>query len=79
VESSSVATTGRRPEFRDQPVFQQVVGLDVVEHLAAATILRGDYLGREADRGRPSARGDDLLETRERAVPRCRTFIYFMP
>jgi hypothetical protein len=45
-------------------------GLDVAEHLAGATILRGDHLGREVDRGRPSVRGDDLLETRERAAPR---------
>jgi hypothetical protein len=27
-------------ELRDQPVFQQVFGLDVAEHLAGAAILR---------------------------------------
>jgi hypothetical protein len=55
-------------EFRDQPVIQQVFGLDVAEHLAGSTVLRQDHPGRETDRCRSSGRGDDLLETREGAI-----------
>jgi hypothetical protein len=54
----------RKPadEFRDQAVLEQVLRLDVAEDLALLSILGRDDLGAEADRARPAARGNDLLE-----------------
>src|SRR5262249_8442789 len=49
-------------EFRDQAIFQQVLWLDLTEDFAGLAVLRRQDLGAEADRGRPSARRDDLLE-----------------
>src|SRR6516162_1146016 len=49
-------------EFRDQAIFQQVLRRDLTENFTGSTVLRRNYLGAEADRGRPPARGDDLLE-----------------
>ena len=40
----------------------------MAEDFAGAAIFRRQHLGRKADRGRTSARGDDLLEPREGAA-----------
>src|SRR3954454_13210895 len=67
--SSSVATTGNRPTNSGiSPYFKRVLGLDLAQNFAGATIFRGHYLGAEADRSRPAARGDDLLEPVESAA-----------
>jgi hypothetical protein len=64
-----VATTGRRPtNSRGQAVLEQVFRLDVAEDLALLSILGGDDLGAEADRPRPAARRNDLLEASEGAA-----------
>ena len=55
-------------EFRDQAVLQQILRLDVTEDFAGTAIFRRQHLGGETDRGRTSARGDDLLEAREGAA-----------
>src|SRR6266702_3369669 len=55
-------------EFRDQAVLQQILRLDVTEDFAGTTILRRQHLGRETDRGRAPARGDDLLQAGERTT-----------
>ncbi len=55
-------------ELRNEAVLQQILRLDLAENLAGATIFRRHHLGGEADRGRPSARRDDLLEPRERTT-----------
>ena len=52
-------------EFRDKPVFQQILRLDVTEDFAGTAVFRRQNLGCETDRGRTSARGDDLLEARK--------------
>src|SRR3954464_15985118 len=49
-------------EFRDQAVLQQIFRLDVTEDFAGAAGFRRQNLWGEADRGRTSARGDDLLQ-----------------
>src|SRR3984957_15714919 len=60
----------RKPadEFRDQAVFEQVLRLDLAEDLALLSILGRDDLGAEADRARPAARRNDLLEAGKRAA-----------
>src|SRR5204863_9975666 len=55
-------------EFRDQAILEQILGLDVAEDFAGATVFRRQHLSRKADRGRTAARGDDLLEARERTT-----------
>src|SRR5262245_36621616 len=55
-------------EFRDQPILQEVLGLDLAENLAGLAILRRHHLGAEPDRGRAAARGNDLLEPRKGAA-----------
>src|SRR6266404_1279061 len=55
-------------EFGDQAIFQQVLRLDLTENFAGATVFRRNYLGAEADRGRPPAGGNDLLEPIEGAA-----------
>ena len=55
-------------EFRDQAVFQQIFRRDLTEDFAGLAVLRRQHLGAEADRGRPPARRDDLLEAAERAA-----------
>src|SRR6516164_5721402 len=55
-------------EFRDQAIFQQVLRLDLTENFTSATVFRCNYLGAEADRGRPPAGGNDLLEPIEGAA-----------
>src|SRR5262249_36817030 len=55
-------------EFRDQAIFQEVLRRDLTENFTGATIFRRNYLGAEADRGRPPARRDDLLEPIEGAA-----------
>src|SRR6476646_5521208 len=55
-------------EFRDQAVFEQVLRLDLAKDLALLSILRRDDFGAEADRARPAARRNDLLEAGERAA-----------
>src|SRR5216683_2531257 len=55
-------------ELRDQAVLQQIFRLDVTEDFAGAAIFRRQHLGCETDRRRASARGDDLLQARERAA-----------
>src|SRR6516165_4499674 len=55
-------------EFRDQTVFQQVFRLDLTEDFASLAILRRNYLGAEADGGRPPAGGNDLLQAGEGAA-----------
>src|SRR5262249_33067231 len=55
-------------EFRDQAIFQKVLRLDLTEDFAGLAVLRRNYLGAEADRGRPPARRDDLFEPIEGAA-----------
>src|SRR5262249_21389521 len=55
-------------EFRDQAIFQQVLRLDLTENFTSATVFRRNYVGAEADRGRPPAGGNDLLEPIEGAA-----------
>src|SRR6185369_9544045 len=55
-------------EFRDQAVLQEVFRLDMAEYLAGAAVFGCQNLGGETDRGRTSARGDDLLQAREGAA-----------
>ena len=55
-------------EFRDQAELQQILRLDVAEHLAGAAVVGRLHLGGEADRGPLAARGDDPLEAGERAA-----------
>src|SRR6478672_238394 len=55
-------------EFRDQAVLQQIFRLDMAEDFAGAAVFRRQNLRREADRGRTSARGNDLLQSRESAA-----------
>src|SRR5262249_39713108 len=45
-----------------------VLGRDLTENFAGATVFRRNYLGAEADRGRPPACRDDLLEPIEGAA-----------
>src|SRR6516225_275942 len=47
-------------EFRDQAIFQEVLRLDLTENFTSATVFRRNYLGAEANRGRPPARRDDF-------------------
>src|SRR6266576_1286460 len=54
-------------ELGDQAIFQEVLRLDLTENFAGLAILRRQDLGAEADRGRPPARRDDLLEPIEGA------------
>ena len=60
----------RKPadEFRDQAVFQQILGLDLAEDFALLAIFRRQHLGAEADRGGTAARGDDLFQAGESAA-----------
>ena len=60
----------RKPadEFRDQAELEQVLWLDVAEDLALLAVLGRHHLGAEADRARPAARRDDLLEPVEGAA-----------
>src|SRR5262249_49227397 len=55
-------------EFGDQAIFQEVLRRDLTENFTGATIFRRNYLSAEADRGRPSARRDNLLEPIEGAA-----------
>jgi len=55
-------------EFRDQAILQQVLRRDLTENFTGSTVFRRNYLGAEADRGRPPARRDDLLEPIEGAA-----------
>src|SRR6202040_4328485 len=52
-------------EFGDEAVLQQILRRDLAEDFAGAAVFRRDYLGAEADRARPAARRDDLLEPGE--------------
>src|SRR6202040_2701134 len=52
-------------EFGDEAVLQQILRRDLAEDFAGAAVFRRDYLGTEADRARPAARRDDLLEPGE--------------
>src|SRR5674536_140475 len=52
-------------ELRNKSVLQQILWLDLAEDFALLAIFRSEHLGREADRGRPSARRDDLLKAGE--------------
>src|SRR4029078_4690450 len=52
-------------EFGDQAIFEQVLRLDFAEDFALLAILGGDYLGAEADRGRPATRRNDLFKASE--------------
>src|SRR5262249_41314711 len=49
-------------EFRDQAILQQVLRLDLTEDFAGLAVLRRKHVGAEADRGRPTACRDDVLE-----------------
>jgi hypothetical protein len=61
-----VARTGSRPtNFGDEAVLQQILRRDLAEDFAGAAVFRRDYLSAEADRARPVARRDDLLEPGE--------------
>src|SRR6516164_7424519 len=55
-------------EFRDQAVLQEILRLDLTENFTSATVFRRNYLGAEADRGRPPASGNDLLQAGEGAA-----------
>src|ERR1700730_18504497 len=55
-------------EFGDEAVLQQILRRDLAEDFAGAAVFRRDYLGTEADRTRPAARRDDLLEPGEGAA-----------
>src|ERR1700736_5411915 len=55
-------------ELRNQPILQEILGLDVAEDFAGAAVFRRQHLGGEADRRRAPARRDDLLQPRERAA-----------
>jgi hypothetical protein len=55
-------------ELGDQAIFQEVLRLDLTENFAGLAILRRQDLGAEANRGRPPARRDDLLEPIEGAA-----------
>src|SRR5712664_3587412 len=55
-------------EFGDQAVLQEILRFDVAEDFAGTAIFRRQHLGGEADRGRTSARGDDLLQPRKGAA-----------
>src|SRR5262249_41877168 len=55
-------------EFRDQAEFQKVLRLDLTEDFAGLAVLWRQDLGAKADRGRPPARRDDLLEPIEGAA-----------
>src|SRR6516162_3057674 len=57
----------RKPadQFRDQAVLEQVFRLDVAEDLALLSILGRYDITAEADRARPAARRNDLLEASE--------------
>src|SRR5262249_20758868 len=55
-------------EFRNQAVLQEILRLDLTENFTSATIFRRNYLGAEADRRRPPARRDNLLEPVEGAA-----------
>src|SRR6266516_3833279 len=60
--SSSVATTGSRPTNSGiRPYLKRSSGA-TSQNFAGLAILRRQDLGAEADRGRPSARRNDLLE-----------------
>src|SRR6202043_956347 len=52
-------------EFGDEAVLQQILRRDLAEDFAGAAVFRRDYLSTEADRARPAARRDDLLEPGE--------------
>src|SRR5262249_2312278 len=52
----------------DQAVFQKVLRLDLTEDFAGLAVLWRQDLGAKADRGRPPARRDDLLEPIEGAA-----------
>ena len=43
----------RKPadEFRNEPVLEQILGLDVAEDLALLAVLRRHHFGAESDRG----------------------------
>src|SRR5208282_3002055 len=60
----------RKPadEFRDQAELKQILRLDVAKDLALLAVLGRPHLGAEADRARPAARRDDLLEPVEGAA-----------
>src|SRR5437588_3454400 len=67
--SSSVATTGSRPTNSGiRPYFKRSSHRDLTENFTGSTVLRRNYLGAEADRGRPPARRNDLLEPIEGAA-----------
>src|SRR5580704_14291140 len=55
-------------EFRDQAVFEQILGFDFAEDLALLSILGRDDLGTVTDRARSAARRNDLLEASERTA-----------
>src|SRR3954469_16410849 len=55
-------------ELRDQAILQQILWLHVTEDFTGAAILRRKHLSRKPDRRRTPARGDDLLQPRERAA-----------
>ena len=55
-------------EFRDQPEFQQILRLEVLQDLAGLALVGPAHLGAEADRGALPALRDDLFEPGERAA-----------
>ena len=66
--SSSVASTEPADVIGDEAVLQEILRLDVGEDFALLSILGRDDLGAEADRARPAARRNDLLEASEGAA-----------
>src|ERR1700728_4343459 len=49
-------------ELRNEPVLQQILRFHLAENLSLLTVLRRHHLCTEADRGRTSARRDDLFQ-----------------
>src|SRR4030067_31398 len=69
-DGSSNMVWSRMPsmiELRPHAEFQQSRGLAPFQNAPGAPIINRLALGAEADRGRPAARGDDLLEPGEGA------------
>src|SRR5260370_10726799 len=55
-------------DLGDEAVLQQILRRNLAEDFAGAAVIGRDYLGAEADRARPAARRDDLLEPGEGAA-----------